>query len=175
MSKSRIELPEGVNAFDYVVTQVGSPALQQRLKDSWKAQMLNDSTLTPREREAARIRSAYNIGCTNCVELRMARDLPGFSDEPIDEGVYENVFAYSTWPGYTTRERLIIEFVERHAEDYRALAEDDEFWTRLKDNFTDVELADLCLLCGTWDAATKMYHLLVGVDAACQVPVQRTA
>jgi alkylhydroperoxidase family enzyme len=165
----RIDVPEGQDIVMHVVTELGSPRLNQRLRDSWDVQYDNDSTLTPREREAARIRTAHLMGCAMCVEVRMGRDLAGFSDEPIPEDLYQNVFAYRTWEGYSVRERLAIEFAERYSTDYKSMAADEDFWEQLTANFTETELADLCLLCGTWESATKMYHLLIGLDVACAI------
>jgi alkylhydroperoxidase family enzyme len=166
----RIEIPQDEDPFFYVMGKIGSPKLLESRINSWYAQYLNDSPLTPREREAMRTRAAHHVGCSSCVASRMARDMPGFSDEPIPEEVYDNVFAYKTWPGYTERERLIIEFTERYILDYEGLAEDHGFWTRLKASFSDVELADMCLLLGMWDSSTRMYHLLVGINASCSLP-----
>lgn len=165
----RIEIPEGQDAVMHVVTELGSPRLNLRLRDSWDVQYENDSTLSPREREAARIRTAHLMGCSMCVDVRMGRDKPGFSPEPIPEDLYQKVFEYRTWEGYSARERLAIEFAERYFLDYRSMATDEGFWGQLKGNFTDTELADLCLLCGTWESAAKMYHLLVGLDVACAI------
>jgi alkylhydroperoxidase family enzyme len=166
----RIEIPDdGRDIVMHVVTELGSPRLNQRLRESWVYQYDNDSTLTPREREAARIRTAHLMGCSMCIDVRMERDMPGFSPEPIPEDLYLNVFDYKTWPGYSTRERLAVEFAERYSTDYKGMAADEDFWGQLKENFTETELADLCLLCGTWESATKMYHLLVGLDVACAI------
>ena len=55
----RIRIPEGTDPVMHVVTELGSPRLNQRLRESWDVQYDNDSTLTPREREAARIRTAH--------------------------------------------------------------------------------------------------------------------
>lgn len=98
---------------------------------------------------------------------RPARDRPGFSNEEIPGDLYEHVLEYETWPGFTERERLCVEFAERYADDYADLCGDQVIWTRLKSSFTDVELADLCLLCGTWDSTARMYHLLVDMDVTC--------
>src|SRR5262245_44268883 len=114
---ARIALPEHEDVFTHVMTRLGSPRLNRRVTEGWEAQYDPDATtLTPREREAARIRSAYLVGCGSCIAFRAARDIPGFCDDEIPEGLYENVFAYRTWPGYSERERLIIEFTERYSE-----------------------------------------------------------
>jgi alkylhydroperoxidase family enzyme len=154
------------------MTKVGSLRLHQSKMESWHAQYLNDSTLTPREREAMRIRFTYIIGCSSCNVWRPAITLPGFAKEPIEEEFYENVLQYKTWPHYTERERLLIEFVERFAYDYLDLCQDDAFWGRLKSAFTEVELADMCILTGVWDSSTKMYHLLYGVGSDCTLPAR---
>lgn len=153
----------------HVTTELGSPRLNARLRESWNVQYDNDSTLTPREREAARIRTAHLMGCTMCIGVRMGRDLPGFSPEPIPEELYLEVFEYRTSPVYSVRERLAVEFAERYSLDYKSLADDEDFWQQLQTNFTEVEIADLCLLCGTWESATKMFHLLVGLEVACAI------
>jgi alkylhydroperoxidase family enzyme len=165
----RIAIPDGQDMVMHITTELGSPRLNERLRESWNVQYNNDSTLTPREREAARIRTAHLMGCTMCIGVRMGRDLPGFSDEPIPEELYLDVFEYRTSPTYSVRERLAIEFGERYSLDYKSLADDETFWEQLQSNFTEVEIADLCLLCGTWESATKMFHLLVGLDVACAI------
>jgi alkylhydroperoxidase family enzyme len=166
----RIEIPESEDAFAYVTEKLGSPMLRKTRIDAWLAQYISDSPLTPRERESARIRSAHYVGCGRCVAFRPARDMPGFSDEPIPEEFYENVFNYESWPGYSERERLILEFGERYTPDYEELAADEAFWTRLKASFSDVELGDLCILIGWWDWSVRMYHVLGGVKGGCVLP-----
>jgi alkylhydroperoxidase family enzyme len=96
--------------------------------------------------------------------------MPGYSDEQIPEEVYEHVLDYRTWHGYTERERLLVEFCERYMSDYQQLCFDDDFWGRLKACLTDVELGDLCLLAGHWELQRRMLHLLLGIEAACELP-----
>ncbi len=165
----RIEIPEGQDMVMHIVTEMGSPRLNQRLRESWDYQYDNDSTLTPREREAARIRTAHLMGCTMCVDVRMGRDKPGFSPEPIPEELYTEVFDYQTSPVYSARERLCIEFAERYMLDYKDMADDEAFWDRMREHFTQQEWADLCLLCATWEQATKMFHILVGTNIGCSL------
>lgn len=165
----KIEIPEGQQMVMHIVTELGSPRLNQRLRESWDYQYDNDSTLTPREREAARIRTAHMMGCTMCIGVRMGRDKPGFSAEPIPEELYLEVFDYRTSPVYSTRERLCIEFAERYSLDHKSLADDEEFWDQMRLHFTETEWADLCLLCATWEQATKMFHILAGTEVSCAV------
>jgi len=177
----RIDLPAGEDPVIYTMMKMGSSRLLQSRHESWDAQFFNDSTITPREREVARMRMAHHMSCTHCTAFRGTRDAPeliaalglsrnGFSDEEIPEELYERVFEYATWPGYTERERLTIEFAERFMIDYQDMADDDAFWERLKANFSETEIADLCLLVGMWDSSCKMFHLLIGIEDACRVP-----
>lgn len=154
----RINLPAGEDPVRYTMTRY-----------------FNDSTVTPREREAARARTAHQMSCAYCTAFRAARDLPNFSDEAIPEEIYEHVFEYKTWPGYTERERLAIEFAERFMIDYQDMADDEPFWERMQANFSETEIVDLCLLIGMWDSSAKMFHLLVGIEDACRIPAKSEA
>lgn len=165
----RIDIPEGKPKTAWVAYEIGSPALNARLRQSWDTQYVNDSTLTPREREAARMRTAHILGCSVCQGFRMAEMIPGFSPEGIEEDLYTHVLEYRTWPGYSTRERFVIEFSERYMIDFEGLKNDEPFWAALKEHFTNTEICDLCLLCNTWEGLMKSYHLLVGVPDVCEL------
>ena len=99
------------------------------------------SILPPDERELARMRIAQINDCVACSDFR--------ADSVLEAGVapelYENVAAYATYPGYTARQRLAIEYAERFANDHASI--DDAFFGRLREIFTDEELLDLTL-CG---------------------------
>lgn len=159
-----ITVPEGEHPVIWSTRSVGSPKLCRNQAASFDAAYYNDSDLTPRERELVRQRSALDSGCPLCIGTRAGVDKPGFSDQEIPADIYEHVLEYRTWPGYTERERLVIEFCERYIYNYRDLARDKDLWARLKDVFSEPELGDLCMLCGHWDATTKMFHLLLGLD-----------
>jgi len=160
----RVDIPAGEHPVIWSTRSIGSPRLRRNQAESFDAAYFNDSHLTPRERELIRMRSAYDSGCALCIGTRAGRDKPGYADEEIPLDVYEHVLEYKTWPGYTERERLVIEFCERYIVDYRHLAGDEDFWARLTARFSEDELADLCMLCGHWDATTRMFHLLLGLD-----------
>ncbi|WP_433733266.1 carboxymuconolactone decarboxylase family protein [Nocardia sp. CA-129566] len=182
MRKERIGLPAGEDPFAYIMLKIGSPRLNKSLLESWDAQYFNDSTVTPRERECLRTRLAQQQqACNYCDAFRLHRDAQGFaaiigvnrgefSFDETPEELYERVFEYATWPGYTERERLAIEFGERFCHDYQDLAADDAFWERMKASFSDTEIADLCLMVGVWDSSAKMFHLLVGFEEGCPIP-----
>jgi alkylhydroperoxidase family enzyme len=166
----RIDVPEGEHPTLWATRKLGSPRLIAARDDLFDAVYFPNSPLTPRERELIRMRFVYEASCNLCGETRAARDMPGFADEEIPEDLYEHILEYRTYPAFTERERLLLQFSERYWSDYRELCFDDEFWATFSANFSDVELADLCLLVGHWDSSTKMFHLLLGFDDACAVP-----
>src|SRR3546814_2927192 len=72
------------------------------------------------------------MGCPICNSMRMWRDWPGFSDTPIEEEFYENAEAKNAaWPGYSARESLLVEFVDRFANVIDGMNGDDDFWDRM--------------------------------------------
>jgi alkylhydroperoxidase family enzyme len=102
------------------------------------------STLTKREREAARYTIALINDCAVCRTTR-AKDA---GDAGIDEGFYAEVPAWRTSDALSVRERLAAEFAQRFATDH--LAMDDEFWDRLRHAYSDEEVADLTMCCGAF-------------------------
>ncbi|MBV8965978.1 MAG: carboxymuconolactone decarboxylase family protein, partial [Mycobacteriaceae bacterium] len=64
------------------------------------------------ERELARMRIAEINHCVACAGFRA----PSVRQAGIAPELYENVAAYATYPGYTPRQRLAIEFADRFAD-----------------------------------------------------------
>src|SRR3546814_5470328 len=84
------------------------------------------------------------MGCPICNSMRLWRDWPGFSDEPIEEELYTNAEAINLeWPGFSARERLLLEFVDRFANAIDGMNGDDAFWERMHANFSDTEIGDV--------------------------------
>ncbi|MCB0997599.1 MAG: hypothetical protein KDB21_21055 [Acidimicrobiales bacterium] len=54
-----------------------------------------------------------------------------------------HVLEWPTWPGYSERERLVIEFAERFALDHESL--DDDVFGRLSAHFDDAEILELAV------------------------------
>ena len=102
------------------------------------------STLATREREAARYTIALINDCAVCRATR-AKDAV---TEGIDEGFYREVPEWRTSEHLSIREGLAAEFAQRFALDH--LAMDEEFWGRLRQGYSDEEIADLTMCCGTW-------------------------
>lgn len=100
--------------------------------------------LSLRERECARYTIALVNDCAVCRATR-TQD-PAAAGTP--EGLYAELADWRTAPSLTDRERLAAEFAERFAIDHQSM--DDELWARLRAAFTDDELADLTMCCGTF-------------------------
>jgi alkylhydroperoxidase family enzyme len=82
--------------------------------------------------------------------------------------LYENVAAYATYPGYTPRQRLAIEYAERFATDHGSI--DDAFFQRLGDLFSDPEILDLTLCVAVFLGLGRSLTVL-GVDQSCAIDV----
>src|SRR3546814_4461534 len=66
---------------------------------------------------------------------------------PIEEEFYENAEAKNAaWPGYSARESLLVEFVDRFANVIDGMNGDDDFWDRMHAAFSDVEIGDIVLM-----------------------------
>src|SRR5258707_14566453 len=117
------------------------------------------SILPPDERELARMRIAEINDCVACSDFR--------ADSVLEAGVapelYENVAAYATYPGYTARQRLAIEYAERFASDHASI--DDAFFGRPRENFTAEDGLDLTLCLAAFVVLRRSLSE-VGVDHA---------
>jgi AhpD family alkylhydroperoxidase len=97
------------------------------------------SKLPAAEREVARMRIAQLNDCSACASFRA----PSVLAAGVPAELYEHVRDYRTYPGYTERQRLAIEYAERFATDHQSI--DDELFTRLRSHFDDDEILDLTL------------------------------
>jgi AhpD family alkylhydroperoxidase len=102
--------------------------------------------LPMRTREIARIVIAHDNECAVCVNTRDG-DGPAAG---VDEDLYDHALQWRTWPGYSAEERLAAEFAHRFATEHTALREDEDFWARCREHFSDELLADLALSCAMW-------------------------
>jgi hypothetical protein len=82
-----------------------------------------------------------------------------------------NRFNSFEWPGYTERERLLIEFSEPYMPDCQGICADEEFWKRVQAQFSDTEIGELCMLAGHWECSRTTLHLLLGMDEMDAIPV----
>ena len=102
------------------------------------------SILPVRERELARMRIAQINDCAICQQWRKTEG----TAEAMTEDDFANVADYRTYPGYSERERLAIEYAERFTVDHQGL--DDAFFDRLHTVFADDEILDLTLCLSIW-------------------------
>jgi alkylhydroperoxidase family enzyme len=112
---------------------------------------------------------AWRVDCTACASFKAARDIPSYTDEEITDEWYDNIPNYMTWPGFTERERLAIDFYSGFIEDHRALEQDDDLWNRLHANFSNVEIEDLVVSAAFIDASNKIREVFLGPPPPCAV------
>ena len=117
-----------------------------------------DSILPADERELARMRIAQINDCVACSDFRA----PSVLVAGIAPELYENVAAYATYPGYTPRQRLAIEYAERFAVDHHGI--DDELFCRLRARFADDEILDLTLCCAVFVGLGRTLEVLQITD-----------
>ena len=120
------------------------------------------SILPAAEREVARMRIAQLNDCSACADFRAGSVVAA----GVRPELYEHVAEYRTYPGYTERQRLAIEYAERFTLDHRGL--DDDLFGRLRHRFSDAEILDLTLCCAIFLGLGRTLEVL-GIDEACAV------
>jgi alkylhydroperoxidase family enzyme len=136
------------------------------------------SRLSLREFEGARARTAEINGCIICQNFRAARDLGGMfsgtgtrgtvvdNGPAPDEAFYAAVTEWRTSKLFSQRESLAIEFAERFATEPKSLAADETYWSRMRTQFSDAEIADLANSVAAWVGLGRVAHVL-GFDEVC--------
>ena len=123
------------------------------------------SILPTDERELARMRIAQINDCVACSDFRAQSVLAAGPRAPAPE-LYDNVAEYASYPGYTPRQRLAIEYAERFATDHASM--DDANFEQLRDSFSDEEILDLTLCVGVFLGLGRSLTVL-GVDQSCAI------
>jgi AhpD family alkylhydroperoxidase len=134
---ARIDIPEGPGgegAMVWTLRPEMAGMVGKMIATAYQA-----SKLPAAEREVARMRVAQLNACSACETFRA----PSVVVAGVTEEVYEHLDEWRTWPGYTERQRLAIEYAERFAVDHHAI--DDELFQRLRRHFADDEILDLTL------------------------------
>ena len=124
------------------------------------------SRLPLRVRELARTVIALDNECAVCENTR-------FNEGPaggVDEEFYAHVPEWRTWSGYSPEERLAAEFAQRFAADHTGLREDEDFWARCGEVFSDEILADLALSCALWVGMGRVLRTL-DIGQECKLTV----
>ena len=122
------------------------------------------SVLPAAEREVARMRIAEINDCNACGDFRA----PSVLAAGVPEELYAHVSEYKTYPGYTDRQRLAIEYAERFATDHDSI--DDDFFGQLRAAFSDDEILDLTLCVAVYLGLGRTLAVL-GVDQSCAIDI----
>ena len=149
---ARINVPEG-DGGDRTMVWTLRPEMAAMV-DSMISTAYHRSIIPPDEREAARMRIAQLNACDACATFRA----PSVVEAGVDEDTYVHVAEWRTWPGYTQRQRLAIEYAERFATDHRTI--DDVFLGRMRDHFRDEEVLDLTLCCAVFVGLGRTLEVL---------------
>jgi len=184
---SRVHIPDHVTEFPamYVFRTYAPEIGAAAMNFSWTA--YDNTCLTLREMEAARVRTAQINGCMVCQRTRALFDfdthLPSNSapfQRPMsargpagDDEFYASVAEWRNAKVFSARESLAIEFAERVGEQPHGLPGDDAFWARMRAHFDDREVVDLSLNIASWIGIGRVMHALQ-LDTVC-LPTARAA
>ena len=157
---ARLKVPDGPGGKAAMIwtlrPQLGS-MVERMIRGAYQ-----QSILPPDERELARMRIAQINDCVACADFRA----PSVLDAGITPELYANVVDYASYPGYTPRQRLAIEYAERFANDHTSM--DDAFFERLRKSFSDEEILDLTLCVAVFLGLGRSLTVL-GVDQSCAI------
>ena len=155
-----VDLPEDKDPILYVwgemVPGIGIAA------SKFATSVYEHTTLGLREFEAARLRIAQINGCLFCQDWRTERD-----GVQVEESFADAVTSWQTSPDLDPRAKLAAEYAERYALDHHGL--DDEFWSRMKQHYSDAEIVELSMSIGSWLSFGRLNRVL-GLDTACVLP-----
>ena len=156
----KVDIPEGKNPIEYVwgdlVPGIGPAAANFSLA------VYAHTTLGLREFEAARLRIAQINGCMFCLDWRTERD-----GVKVEDGFIDAVTQWRTTDAFADRARLAAEYAERYALDHHGL--DEEFWSRMAEHYSQVEIVELTMSIGAWLAFGRLNRVF-GLDAMCVLP-----
>jgi len=158
---ARITVPEG-DGGELVQVWSLSPELGAAV-GKLSAAVYGDRLVSARVREVARMRIAQINGCNVCLAWRFP--------EMAERGVTEELYAHVddvTRGDYSEQERLAIEYAEKFALDHRSL--DDEFFVRMRAQFSDAEILELTTMIGDWLAFGRLNAVLDIAEACAWVP-----
>ena len=159
---ARIEVPDGPGGDATMVWSL-RPEMAGMV-DRMIATAYGKSLLPAAEREPARMRIAQLNACDACATFRA----PSVIEAGVTEELYAHVDEWRTWPGYSDRQRLAIEYAERFATEHRSI--DDELFTRLRAHFGDDEILDLTLCCAVFLGLGRTLEVL-GITDTCALDI----
>jgi alkylhydroperoxidase family enzyme len=124
------------------------------------------SRLPLRVREIARMAIALDNECVVCQNTRFGEGTAA----GVDDEFYAHVRQWRTWPGYSAEERTAAEFGHRFAAEHIGLRDDEQFWARCREQFSDEILADLALSCALWLGMGRVLRTL-DIGQSCKLTV----
>jgi AhpD family alkylhydroperoxidase len=155
---ARIQIPEGESPeIERVWALV--PDLGQAVQGLAGAVYSNPRQLPARVREAARMKIAHINGCNVCMNWR----IPALAKAGVNEALYAHVDDPAN-AEYSAAEGLAIEYAGRYATDQRSI--DDDFFARMKEQWSDAEILELTILIANWLAFGRLTAVL-DLDEAC--------
>jgi alkylhydroperoxidase family enzyme len=177
---SRVHTPSNIEEFpvNYVLREYGGEIGAAAM--AFSRTVYEETELSLREMEAARVRTALINGCMICKQARAARDfdtqLPT-SDAPFkramtsrglapDDQFYEQIGSWQNATIYSPRERLAIEYAERLGERPQSMGDDEPFWAAMHTHFSDREIVDLSFSIASWMGVGRVIHALE-LDTVC--------
>ena len=110
------------------------------------------------------MRIAQLNACTACATFRA----PSVLAAGVEEELYEHLDEAATYPGFSERQKLAIEFAERFAQDHRGI--DDQLFGRLRSSFSDPEILDLTMCVAVYLGLGRALEVL-GVDSSCPIDI----
>jgi hypothetical protein len=169
MSPMRVDVPDSPAGPFTELGRLGSPACVAHNSVPVWAALFKQTSLSTREREAFRHRLAHLVGCEYCSGLRSSALTVDDSDGSVPAEFYDQIFN-SSWSGYSERERLIIEVIERFADDHEELRDDEAFWQRMHAAFTEDEIVDVCYhMVGPQMGRVIAAKVVLGFSEICEV------
>ena len=87
-----------------------------------------------------------------------------------EQGVTEELYAHVHEPDageYSDQEKVAIEYAERFAVDHLSI--DDEFWARLRSQFSDPDILDLTICIADFLGFGRLTQVLK-LDVSCEIP-----
>jgi alkylhydroperoxidase family enzyme len=159
---ARLEIPDGPGGEAAMIWSLRPPLggmVERMIKGAYQ-----QSILPAEERELARMRIAQLNDCVACSDFRA----PSVQEAGIAPELYDHVAEFATYPGYTTRQRLVIEYADRFATDHGSM--DDDFFSRLRAEFADDEILDLTLCVAVFLGLGRTLSVL-GIDQSCAIEV----
>ncbi len=159
---ARIDIPDGPGgeaAMVWTLRPELGGMVERMIKGAYQ-----QSILPVEERELARTRIAQLNDCIACSGFRA----PSVLEAGVAAELYENVADYAVYPGYTMRQRLVIEYAERFATDHASIA--GAFMQRMRELFTDAEILDLTLCVAVFLGLGRTLTVL-GIDQSCAIDV----